>query len=155
MPRPEKERRVLQPPVIHDFKPTGIPKRFLESLELSLDEYEAIRLTDYLGLDHGRAAEEMAISRPTFTRLVEKARQKMAVFLVEGVHLKIEGGTVHFQENLMRCQECRNVFEIALTNGIEKCPSCGSTKVVDLAAHFGHGNCCEPVPAQQKNNPVQ
>ena len=32
MSRPEKQRKVLQPPVLHDFKPTGIPKRFLESL---------------------------------------------------------------------------------------------------------------------------
>jgi len=49
----------------------------LDQVVLSLDEYEALRLAYYMNLEHLQASKEMGISRPTFTRLIEKARQKM------------------------------------------------------------------------------
>lgn len=143
MPRPKKDRLVHRPPLYNRFKPIGMRRGFLEEIELSLDEYEAIRLTDFEGLDHEKAAEEMEISRSTFTRLVDKARKKLALFLVEGKELIITGGNIHFRGNILRCQDCGHMFNIDIKTKILSCPSCGSSNLLDLAGGYGHGNCCK------------
>lgn len=143
MPRPEKERRVGVPPVYSDFKPSRVPNRLLEPVDLTLDEFEALRLADYSGMDHASAAEKMGISRPTFTRLHERAANKVATFLVEGLHLSVGGGSVHFRENLYRCNECRRVFPAEFGTEVERCPFCDSASIEDLAAAHGHGKCCQ------------
>jgi len=141
-----KERFVEIPPLYADFKPGGVPGSRLRKLPLGLDEYEALRLVDYLGLEHREAAVEMEISRPTFTRLLEKARNKLSRFLVEGRHLIIGGGQVHFRDNMIKCQDCGHMFKTnmggPLPEELTSCPSCGSSKLVDLAGGFGHGQCC-------------
>jgi predicted DNA-binding protein (UPF0251 family) len=142
MPRPEKKRRVLQPPLVSDFKPTGIPRGFLETLEMTIDEYEAIRLADYLGYDHETASIEMKISRPTFSRLIEKARHKIAKTIVDGLYLKIAGGSIHFQSNRIHCKNCKKTFQVPLDNPEPECPTCGSKDLIDLATRLGHGDCC-------------
>ena len=76
--RPKKERIVHAPPKVLIFKPAGIPSLNLEKVELSIDEYEAIRLADLFGDEQETAAQKMGISRPTFTRLIESARKKVA-----------------------------------------------------------------------------
>ena len=100
MPRPQKPRKVHQPPIFTEFKPIGIGGRFLEELILTIDEYEAIRLADYLGYNHLNASKEMNISRSTFSRLVDKARNKIASFIIEGKELDIAGGSVRFSKDL-------------------------------------------------------
>ncbi len=142
MPRPKKDRIVHQPPLYNRFKPVGIRRGILDEIILSLDEYEAIRLADFVGLDHEQAAEEMEISRSTFTRLIDKARKKIAAMLVEGKELIIEGGNIHFRGNVLRCQQCGHMFNIDIRSKIDICPSCGSDQLLDLAGGFGHGNCC-------------
>jgi predicted DNA-binding protein (UPF0251 family) len=125
-----------------EFKPIGVQRNRLELLPLGLDEFEAIRLADYLGMEHSEAAMEMEISRSTFTRLIEKARSKIARFLVEGKHLQIEGGNIHFRGNLIRCHDCGHMFNMEFDSNIRTCPACGSGNLIDLAGGFGHGNCC-------------
>ena len=66
MPRPKNDRIVHEPPIFTEFKPIGVKGRSLEPISLSIDEFEAIRLADYKGLNHEEAAEEMEISRSTF-----------------------------------------------------------------------------------------
>jgi predicted DNA-binding protein (UPF0251 family) len=66
----------------------------LEAVELSLDEFEALRLADHVGLDQTDAAARMGISRPTFGRILEGARKNLAAAVVEGRTLLIRGGTV-------------------------------------------------------------
>lgn len=142
MPRPQKMRSVHRPPLFGDFKPTGVSARRLQTLPLALDEFEAIRLADYEGLEHAESAELMEISRSTFSRLVDRARQKVAQFLVEGRHLQIDGGEVHFQGNLIRCHDCGHMFNMALDSNLTGCPACASSNLIDLAGGFGHGLCC-------------
>lgn len=98
MPRPSKPRVIGARPEIASFKPRGIAARKLKAVNLTLDEFEAIRLADYQGLSHEDAAVLMNISRPTFSRLVEKARIKVASFIIEGSELNISGGNVQFKE---------------------------------------------------------
>ncbi|MGE4318937.1 MAG: DUF134 domain-containing protein [Deferribacterales bacterium] len=105
MPRPSKPRIIGVQPEICNFKPRGIPAKKLKAVNLTLDEYEAVRLADYEGLSHEDASVLMNISRPTFSRLVEKARVKIATFLIEGTELCIAGGNVHFQER--GCHMCK------------------------------------------------
>ena len=142
MPRPKKERLVRRPPLYTEFKPAGVMRSSLKQIILGLDELEALRLADYLGMDHSEAAEEMEISRSTFTRLVEKARKKIAGFLIEGANLSIEGGNIHFRGNLIKCHDCGHMFNIGFDVRVDRCPSCGSGNLLDLAGGFGHGSCC-------------
>jgi len=143
MPRTEKNRIVHTPPLFSEFKPIGVPIQNLQQLPLTLDEFEAFRLADYIGLSHAEAADEMEISRSTFTRLIEKSRKKIADFIVEGRVLQIEGGNVHFRNNIIRCQECGHMFKTSISMKIDSCPACHSTKLLNLAGGFGHGKCCK------------
>ena len=81
------------------FKPYGIPRHLLSSVSLLFDEYEAIRLLDYEGMNQDVAAEQMNVSRPTLTRIYEKARKTIAQALVEGKMITIEGGNVSSTDN--------------------------------------------------------
>jgi predicted DNA-binding protein (UPF0251 family) len=142
MPRTEKNRIVQTPPVLTEFKPIGIPVQELEQAILSLDEFEALRLADYIGNSHAEGADEMGVSRPTFTRLIEKARKKIADFIVEGKLLMIDGGNVHFRNNIIRCRGCGQMFKMPIVKEIQNCPSCESGDLLNLAGGFGHGKCC-------------
>jgi predicted DNA-binding protein (UPF0251 family) len=71
--RPRKPRRVACRPGVTYFKPQGIPLRFLEEVQLSVDELEALRLKDLEGMEQEEAAGEMNISRQTFQRILEDA----------------------------------------------------------------------------------
>jgi len=96
MPRPIKCRRIGFIPGVNYFKPAGIPMRFLEGVSLSLEEVEAIRLKDIEDLDQEQCAVKMNISRPTFQRILESARKKIAEALLNGKAIKIEGGNYEF-----------------------------------------------------------
>lgn len=75
------------------FKPQGIPLRELEVVSLSVEELEALRLADIEELYQESAAERMEVSRPTFQRILKEAHRKVAIALVEGKALGIEGET--------------------------------------------------------------
>ena len=64
----------------------------LEKSIITVDEFEAVRLKDLLGLEQEEAAKKMNISQPTFHRLVLSARKKIADAIVNGKAIKIEGG---------------------------------------------------------------
>ena len=143
MPRPKLKRLVQRPPLFSDFKPMGVRGQELPTIELALDEFEAIRLADYEGLDHAASAEKMGISRSTFSRLVEKARFKTASFMIDGRRLHIDGGDIHFHGNLLKCHGCGHMFNVAFEEEIKQCPSCESMNLIDMAGGFGHGRCCD------------
>jgi len=106
------------------FKPFGIPRNRLGAVTLLYDEYEAIRLLDYEGLNQDQAAERMNVSRPTLTRIYEQARKIIAQALVEGQMINIEGGNVLFDKEWFRCRRCYK-----LIGGIEnhvRCKDCNS-----------------------------
>ena len=94
MSRPCCIRKIGGLPAIVLFKPAGVPARLLEHVILELDEVEALRLADGMGLYQEEAAERMNISRPTFSRIIERARKKVADALLHGKALRIEGGAV-------------------------------------------------------------
>ena len=94
MPRPPRQRVISGIPSVTVYKPAGVPARELQWINLTLDEFEAIRLIDGEGLDQEMVAERMEVSRPTVTRILGSARLKIAQVLVHGQALVIEGGPV-------------------------------------------------------------
>ncbi|HUL80383.1 MAG TPA: DUF134 domain-containing protein [Vicinamibacteria bacterium] len=128
MPRPPCPRRVAAPPRCSYFKPAGIPMTRLEEVALSVDELEALRLADLEGLYQDDAAARMGVSRPTFARVVEVARRKVAEALVRGRALRIGGGPVAFVgERRFRCEACRHEWSLPFGTGRpEGCPDCRS-----------------------------
>ncbi|MBN2551348.1 MAG: DUF134 domain-containing protein [Spirochaetales bacterium] len=143
MAKPKKDRRVQYPPSVVYFKPQGIPMIALEQETLAVDEYEAIRLVDSLGLDQQKAAERMGISRATCARIVESAHKKVARALTEGKAIRIEGGNVVLNRNRFRCMDCGTLWEGELTTDAAEeqpapsCPRCLSSRVLDFARQAG------------------
>ena len=77
------------------FLPNRIPPWGREEIVLPLEGLEAIRLSDFEGLDHETAAIRMNVSRQTFGRILAEARAIIAEGLVMGKVLRIQGG--HFE----------------------------------------------------------
>jgi predicted DNA-binding protein (UPF0251 family) len=94
MSRPLQPRRVGGHFRGRGLKPVGVPGRGLPVVALGLDEVEALRLADLEGLYHEAAAEQMGISRPTFARIVARARQAVADALVNQKLLLVTPGPV-------------------------------------------------------------
>lgn len=140
MVRPCKKRGVKEPPKVRSFKPAGIPLRYLETVTLTVDEFEAVRLADYEGLGHKESAERMGISRPTFSRVIERARRKLGEALFEVKEIYIEGGNVYFRNNLFRCRNCSTLIRIDAERGSSQvCLECGSMDVANLGQQFSCG----------------
>jgi predicted DNA-binding protein (UPF0251 family) len=78
------------------FKPAGVRMVELEESVLTVDEMEAIRLNDLLGMEQEEAAKKMGISQSTFHRLLISARRKIADAIVNGMAIRIEGGNYSF-----------------------------------------------------------
>ena len=76
MARPKRCRRICTEPDFDAFAPAGIP--CAETVTLTLEEYETIRLIDLENCTHQQCAQQMDISRTTVTELYEKARYKIA-----------------------------------------------------------------------------
>jgi len=112
------------------FKPFGMPLCELEIVKMQFDEYESINLVNYLDLPQDIAAEKMGISRPTFTRVYNKALKKIAKAFVECMAIEIEGGQVEFEKQWYKCRKC-----FKLIDGLEnhtKCKGCESYGNMEL-----------------------
>ena len=89
--RPIKARIVRNEPKTKQFSPRGRIGR-PGHRELKFEEIEAIRLTDYMGLQQRQAAEFMGISQQTFSRVLKSARKCLAEALINGEIIKVRGG---------------------------------------------------------------
>ncbi len=94
MGRPEKLRTISCVGRGRGFKPVGRPAAELEVETLRIDELEAIRLADLEGLYQEAAAERMGVSRPTFARILARARSVVARALIEERLLVVGEGPV-------------------------------------------------------------
>ena len=140
MVKPRKKRNVLYPPRTLYFKPYGVPINNLHDVIITIDEYEAIRLADYKQLKQEEAAKKMNISRPTFTRLIDSARKKVAEAIINGKAIRIEGGSFIFLRNRIRCLSCGNTWEMkGIPNPKLNCPNCNSTDLEDVGRSLSNG----------------
>jgi len=94
MPRPQKPRFISSYPVVKTFIPDGKPSG---EINLPMEGIEAIRLSDFEGLDQNSAAQLMKVSRQTYGRILSEARGIVADALITGKRLRICGGTYKFR----------------------------------------------------------
>jgi len=111
MARPEKNRIISQPPLMKGFKPFGIPRCKVEFIRLTFEEYESIRLVNYKNIQQKEAAVLMNVSRPTLTRIYNKALKAIAKAFVEGKAILIEGGNYELRKDWYRCKKCHKLVE--------------------------------------------
>ena len=147
MARPQKNRIVGYHPDISYFKPRGIPMRELEEVPLTVDEREAIRLADLLGLPHQTAGEKMGVSRATFGRIIQRARNQVADALINGKAIHVGGGNYRIVDYPRRfvCTHC--AYEWEAPRGIGRpshCPMCKDKRVHRSVNTKEHPNSDEP-----------
>ncbi|MBQ1407626.1 MAG: DUF134 domain-containing protein [Eubacterium sp.] len=128
MPRPFRCRRIEQMPVFRSFSPDDITAE--DSVRMTVDEFEALRLLDDEGLTQEACAARMNIARTTVTAIYDSARKKVADALVHGKRLLIAGGhcdysPVDIKQSII--EKGNNTMRIAVTyeNG-------------EIFQHFGH-----------------
>ena len=63
--------------------------RFLELVELTKEEAEALRLKNIKDLDQIEAAKKMNTSQSTFQRILSSAYKKISKAIIEGKAIKI------------------------------------------------------------------
>ncbi len=128
MPRPVRCRRIERLPEYRSFSPDDVSAA--ESVRMTVDEFEALRLLDDEGLTQDKCALRMNIARTTVTAIYDSARKKVADALVHGKRLLITGGCCEFEPVEIRqavMEKGRNTMRIAVTyeNG-------------EIFQHFGH-----------------
>lgn len=130
MARPHKIRKLLTPPLMAGFRPFGMPRIQGEFIKLTFEEFESIKLTNYDKLSQDEAASLMNISRPTFTRIYNKALKTIAAAFVEGRPIYIKGGKGEFETEWFRCNQCHKLIA-----GIEshiRCSNCSHYSADEL-----------------------
>lgn len=132
MPRQRRLRRVVAPPNFIGYKPYGTQVDDKESIEFLYEEYEALKLADYELMNHEEAAKLMGVSRPTFARIYEGARRKIAKALVETREIKTVYGNVIMDKTWFECVECHAQFNIPKRIKNYACPICVSKKIESL-----------------------
>ncbi len=125
MARPCKARYVVSVPRGNIFQPLEAGDTN-ERVTLTIDEYEALRLADYLRFEQNEAAVAMNISRQTFGRILERARTKVADALVNCKTLEINGGViVHTRRKRLKCRHCHNEWHVPQKKVTSfQCPRC-------------------------------
>ena len=107
MARPRKCRRVCAMPRATLFCPED---KQGDAVILTIEEYETIRLIDYVGLTQEECADFMQVSRTTAQQIYQDARKAVARMLVEGLPLRIQGGTYELCDRREKtcCGDCRH-----------------------------------------------
>jgi len=130
MARPVKWRKVEYLPKESYFLPCpkGNCPRFenMAEVKLKIEELEAIRLKDLEGLTQEEGAMRMEISRQTFQNIIDEARRKIALALVEGKAISVGGG--HYTQNVckLKCLNCGGEFDTSYEQREIICKNCGS-----------------------------
>lgn len=111
MPRNAKCRKVCAEPPHRIFAPEVSEKGYVT---LSVDELEALRLSDLENLSQEDAATRMDVSRGTYQRILYSAREKSAEALCEGKGVLIEGGNYEITKGNCgckpRCKFCKRLM---------------------------------------------
>jgi predicted DNA-binding protein (UPF0251 family) len=132
MPRRRQRRRIVAPPGFKGYRPYGYNGSSKECIELLYEEYEAIKLTDYDLMNHQEACVLMGVSRPTFARIYESARRKIAKALVETKEIRTAFGNAWMDKDWFICHKCNARFTIPGSKPESVCPLCASDEIESL-----------------------
>lgn len=89
MPRPRLKRQIKENPFVTFYKPQGVPLRDIESIELTHEEWEALRWRNLFELEQNDIAKKMATSQSTVQRILKSAQKKIGTAIVKGMAIKI------------------------------------------------------------------
>jgi len=128
MPRPTRCRRIGKQPVYRSFSPDDA--NAADTVVMTVDEYETLRLLDVEGLNQEACAESMNIARTTVTAIYDSARRKVADALVHGKQLLITGGCFEYEpveidQDIMEKGKGNMRIAVTYENG-------------EVFQHFGH-----------------
>ena len=129
MTRRMKCRTVDYLPEIDTFLPDGKNTGNVQEYVLKIEELEAMRLIDVLGLSQKESAEKMNVSRQTFQKIIDSAHNKVALALVGGASIRISGGSFVPRKFKIMCLDCGNTYEPGFEDDKVACPKCGSQKI--------------------------
>jgi predicted DNA-binding protein (UPF0251 family)/predicted Fe-Mo cluster-binding NifX family protein len=120
MPRTPKCRRILRFPDYYSFIPEDAEKDNIATIELTLDEFETIRLLDYEDMNQEECASRMGVARTTVTAMYENARKKLISAVVEGKRLSIAGGNIEIDKERYSLNVCmkekgESIMRVAVT----------------------------------------
>ena len=90
--RSRGQRWITSLPEITFFKPVGVEQDKQKVIFLTMEELEAVRLVDLEDMLQEEAAFQMGVSRKTMWNDLKSARKKIAIALIKGWAIKIEGG---------------------------------------------------------------
>lgn len=129
MSRPRRLRKIGDEPKIRCFKPESVDNESLEPIEITIDEFESIRLRDFLNIKQKKSADLMGISQPTFHRTITSARKKIADALINGNTIIITGDDFIITKNKYKCNICG--FEWSNPKKeYDSCPDCESEDII-------------------------
>ncbi|MBM4240755.1 MAG: DUF134 domain-containing protein [Euryarchaeota archaeon] len=128
MSRPRRFRRILEEPQIRCFKPERENLDSLKPIEITIEEFESIRLRDYHDIQQKKSAEIMGISQPTFHRTLTSARKKISKALIDGNTIVIVGGDYITNKNRYKCNVCGFEWR-SPEKEYDKCPDCQSKDI--------------------------
>ncbi len=115
MPRTTKCRKICSFPDYYSFVPEEADTEKIETVMMSLDEYETIRLLDHEGLNQEECALRMGVARTTVTAIYESARKKLVGAVIEGKRLRIGGGNVEIDRKRNRfCVNLKSKGDITM-----------------------------------------
>lgn len=100
MPRPRKWRKVCSLPESSKYGPLDLALDDQEYINMTVDEYETIRLIDLEGFNQEECGKQMNIARTTVQGIYIEARRKLAQSLVNGKILIIKGGVYRLCDGL-------------------------------------------------------
>lgn len=106
MARPRKVRRVCALPKVSKFGPVNPRRNNGDTVIMSVEQYEAIRLIDLEGLTQQESSELMGVGRSTLQRIYEIGRKNLADALINGKELIIQGGDYMVCEEIQDKQYC-------------------------------------------------
>ena len=132
MARPIKQRKILSPHSEISFFPSEKSNSDVDNISFLAEEYEAIKLVDYEGLQQAKAAKFMQVSRPTITRIYKRERKKIATSLIENKPLKLSGENIYFSDNWHKCQNCESIYNVVEKLKNKFCPLCNSENFMKL-----------------------
>ncbi len=89
MPRPKLKRHICSQPDVTYYKPRGVPLKTLQTIEITLEEWEALRLKNVENLDQKNSAKKMKTSQSTFQRILSSAHKKISFAIVNSMAIKI------------------------------------------------------------------